>query len=264
MGKKLDLDNPRTLNEKLQWLKLYNRHDDMTTMVDKVKVKDYIRAKINDPELHIVRTLAVWDKPEDIDFSELPDSFVIKTNHSGGSTGVSPVPHKGIANIGEIKAKMARSLKTDIYRSMVEWPYKNVERKIFAEEYLGDGPTDYKFYCFDGEADSVMVCIERATGHPKFYFFDRDWNLCKYNKRGKDAPADFKLPKPEKMDKMFDLAAKISKGVPYARVDFYVVDDKIYFGEITFFPDSGFDKNYLPESDLYFGTKIKLPTPSVK
>ena len=154
---------------------------------------------------------------------------------------------------------MKRSLSNDIYKYLVEWPYKNVDKKIFAEEYLGDCPTDYKFYCFDGLVDSVLVCIERKTGHPKFYFFDREWKLRRYNKRGKEAPVDFSLPKPDGMDKMFEIASKISKGIPYARVDLYNVNGKIYFGEITFFPDSGFDHNRLPESDLYFGEKIKLP-----
>ena len=141
----------------------------------------------------------------------------------------------------------------------MEWPYRNVERKIFAEEYLGDNLTDYKFYCFNGEADVVLNCIERSTGHPKFYFFDREWNLRRLNKRGKEAPEGFTLPKPEGMDEMFVIAGKLSEGLPFARIDLYNVEGKIYFGEITLFPDSGFDRNRLPEADLYFGEKIELP-----
>lgn len=130
---------------------------------------------------------------------------------------------------------------------------------IDVDEYLGDDLTDYKFYCFNGEADVVLNCIERNTGHPKFYFFDKEWNLRRLNKRGKDAPERFTLPKPKGMDEMFEIAAKLSIGLPYARVDLYNVDGKIYFGEITLFPASGFDYNRLPEADLYFGEKIVLP-----
>ena len=119
---------------------------------------------------------------------------------------------------------------------------------------------DYKFYCFNGEAKYVLCCYGRTeTTRPAFYFFDKNWNLRRLNKRGKEAPEDFTLPKPEGMDEMFDIAAKLSVGLPYARVDLYNVEGKIYFGEITLFPASGFDYNRLPEADLYFGEKIVLP-----
>lgn len=257
MGKKLDLSHPVTMNEKLQWLKLNNRYDEMTLMVDKIKVKDLVAARIG--KEYIIPTLAVWDRPEDISLKDLPDRFVIKTNHSGGNTGVIVCSDKRRADLDAIRARMARSLKSDdIYKSYGEWPYKNVERKIFAEMNLGESPVDYKFYCFNGKADSVMLCTERSTGHPKFYFFDKDWNLRRYNKRGKEAPEGFTLPKPEGMDKMFEIAAKLSEGIPFVRVDLYNVDGKIYFGELTFFPASGFDANRLPETDIYFGNMIDL------
>lgn len=117
---------------------------------------------------------------------------------------------------------------------------------------------DYKFFCFNGMADSVMVCTERETGEPKFYFFDKDWNLKRYNKRGKAASANFTLPKPECMDEMFAIAEKLSKGIPYVRVDLYCIDGLIYFGEMTFFPDSGFDVNLLKDADEYLGSKISI------
>lgn len=256
MGKRLDLKNPRTMNEKLQWLKLYNRKPEYTTMVDKILVKEYVANIIG--EEYIVPLLGVWRSPEEIDFESLPNQFVLKTNHSGGNTGVIIVKDKNKIDRSAIVEKLRASLKSDIYTTFREWPYKNVERKVFAEAYLGDDLADYKFYCYNGYADAVMICVDRQIGDPKFYFFDKQWNLKRYNKRGKEAPADFILPKPDGVDRMFELASVLSKDLPYARVDFYNVNGKIYFGEITFFPASGFDKNRLPESDLLFGEMIKL------
>lgn len=257
MGKPLHLDDPKTMNEKLQWLKLYNRKPEYTQMVDKVLAKKYVANIIG--EKYIVLTLGVWNHFDEIDFDQLPNQFVLKTNHSGGNTGVVICKDKSSLDKVAAKKKLETSLKRDLSRSMVEWPYRNVERKILVEKYLGDDLVDYKFYCFDGVADVVLVCIERETGEPKFYFFDKDWNLRRLNKRGKEAPEKFTLPKPEGMDKMFDIAAKLSEGLPYARIDLYNVEGEIYFGEITLFPDSGFDSNRLPEADLYFGEKIILP-----
>ena len=258
VGKELNLDNPQSFSEKLQWLKLYNRKPEYTQMVDKVLAKHYVANVIG--EKYIVPTLGVWNHFDEIDFDQLPNRFVLKTNHGGGSTGVVICKDKTIFDRKSAKKKLEESLKSDISRSKIEWPYRNINRKILAEVYLGDDLTDYKFYCFDGEAGVVLNCIERQTGHPKFYFFDKDWNLRRLNKRGKEAPEGFTLPKPEGMDEMFEMAAKLSEGLPYARVDLYNVEGKIYFGEITLFPASGFDYNRLPEADLYFGEKIKLPS----
>lgn len=256
MGKRLDLKNPKTMNEKLQWLKLYNRKPEYTTMVDKILVKEYVANIIG--EEYIVPLFGVWRSPEDIDFESLPNQFVLKTNHSGGNTGVIIVKDKNKIDRSAVVEKLRASLKSDIYATYREWPYKNVEKKVFAEAYLGDDLADYKFYCYNGYADAVMICVDRQIGAPKFYFFDKEWNLKRYNKRGKEAPADFTLPKPDGVDKMFELASVLSNDIPYARVDFYNVNGRVYFGEITFFPASGFDKNRLPESDLLFGQMIKL------
>lgn len=258
MGKPLHLDNPKTMNEKLQWLKLYNRKPEYTQMVDKVLAKHYVADLIG--EEYIVPTLGVWDHFDEIDFDKLPNQFVLKTNHSGGNLGVVICKDKNTFDKVSAKKKLEKSLKYDLSKRLVEWPYKNIKRKILAEYYLGDGIVDYKFYCFNGEADVVLNCIERQTGHPKFYFFDREWNLRRLNKRGKEAPEGFTLPKPEGMDEMFEIAGRLSEGLPYARIDLYNIDGRVYFGEITLFPYSGFDYNRLPEADLYFGEKIILPT----
>ena len=257
MGKKLDLKNPKTMNEKLQWLKLYNRKPEYTTMVDKILVKDYVAKIIG--EDYIVPLLGVWDSPEQIDFNTLPDQFVLKTNHSGGNTGVVIVKDKSKIDQKAIRERLHVSLKSDIYTRYREWPYKNVERKVFAEAYLGDDLADYKFYCYNGYADAVMICVDRQIGDPKFYFFDKEWNLRRLNRWSKEAPEGFTLPKPEGMDEMFQIAEKLSKGMPFLRVDLYQSNGSIYFGELTIFSASGFDWKLFPETDAYWGEKLVLP-----
>lgn len=259
MGYKLNLDNPKTFNEKLQWLKLYNRKPEYTKMVDKYAVKEYVAGIIG--EEYIIPTLGVWDSVDEIDFDMLPNQFVLKTTHGGGNTGVVICKDKTTFNTEAAKKKLQRSMKQSIYTHLREWPYKNVKPRIIAEEYIVDKKGelyDYKFSTYNGEATDVMLCADRNSEETKFYFFDSRWNLLRYNKRGKNAPKDFTLPKPENLEKMFDIAAILSKGIPYLRVDLYNVDGKIYFGETTFYPASGFDPNLLPETDLLFGSRIKL------
>lgn len=261
MGKKLDLKNPITLNEKLQWLKLHNRNPRYTAIVDKYLVKDIV-AKIIGKE-HIIPTLGAWDRVEDINFDTLPEKFVLKTNHSGGNTGVVICKDKAKLDKNVTMSILTHSINsTGIYPFYREWPYKDVKRKILAEQLMetsnGEDVSDYKFYCFDGNVDCVLTCIERQAGDAKFYFFDRNWELKRYNKRGKDAPEGFTLPRPKNLDKMFEIAAKLSDGLPFARVDLYNVDGDIYFGEITFYPASGVDYNRLPETDLYFGSLLSF------
>lgn len=256
MGYSLDLKNPRTFNEKLQWLKLNNRYHDMTCMVDKIAVKQYVAEKIGAE--YVIPTLCVWQHAGDIDFGTLPQQVVIKTNHSGGNTGVSVIKEMATADKCTIRKKMSVSLQSRIFPNFREWPYKNVKPQVFAEQYIGLNPIDYKFYCFNGVAECVMVCLGRETGQTKFYFFDSAWQLLRINRAGQEAPEGFTIDKPEGMEKMFSLAAKLSEGIPFARVDFYNQNRQIYFGEITFYPASGFDPNYLPETDLWFGSLIDL------
>lgn len=257
IGKELNLENPKTFNEKLQWLKLYDRRPEYTMMVDKYAVKNYVAKTIG--EQYIIPTLGVWKKFEDIDFSSLPNQFVLKCTHDSG--GVIICKDKKKLNFNQVKNKLENNLKHNFYLMGREWPYKNVEPRIIAEKYIIDKNNelnDYKFYCFDGYVDCVMACYERETGNPKFYFFDNKWNLKRINLRGKDAPEGFTKPKPACLDEMFSIASKFSKGIPFVRVDLYEVDGKVYFGEMTFYPDSGFDPNYLPETDKYFGDLIDL------
>ena len=264
MGKKLHLDNPTEYQEKLQWLKLYNHDPKYTKMVDKITAKEYASEIIG--EQYIIPTLGVWDHFCQIDFDQLPNQFVLKTNHSGGNTGVVVCHNKDKFDMKAAEATLEASLKSSVYDRLREWPYKDVRPKIMAEVFMSDesefnkgGLSDYKFTCFDGEVDDVMVCTDRASGETKFYFYDRSWNLLPLNIRGKNTDPSFKLPKPNCMDEMFEIAGKLSKGIPFVRVDLYCVNGRPYFGETTFFPASGFDPNILPETELYFGDKIRLP-----
>lgn len=400
-GRKMSWDNPKTFNEKLQWLKVYNRNPQYTELVDKYEVKKYISKVLS--EQYVIPTLGIWNSFDEIDFDSLPDQFVLKCTHDSG--GLVVCKDKKKLDVEEARRKINQSLQNNYYYSGREWPYKNVKPRIIAEQYMADNLrdykqfcfagaprmmlvcserftkdglkedfydeawnyldvqrlahgnailpiqrpkqyglmkelavklsekmpfdridfyeidektyfgeitfspasgfekftpkewklelgewiklpigyrldsdkcsviisdsyydnkdtkalVDYKFFCFDGVAESVMVCTERETGHPKFYFFDKGWKLKKYNIRGKEAPEGFTLPKPDCIDEMFTIAGKLSKGIPYVRVDLYYIDGLIYFGEMTFYPDSGFDANLLKESDTYWGEMLVLP-----
>ena len=260
-GYRINLENPQTFNEKLQWLKLHYREDKLTTMVDKYAVKEYIAEKIG--EKYLIPTIGVWENAEDIDFSKLPDRFVLKCTHDSG--GLVVCNDKSQLNYTKTKKWLNRRLKRNFYEYKKEWPYKNVKARIIAEEFMEDdsvinanGLTDYKFFCFNGVVDCVMACIDRGINDTKFYFFDENWNLLKLNKRGIEAPAGFTLHKPGCIKEMFEIASVLSKGIPFARVDLYCIKEQPYFGEITFYPKSGYDANLLEETDNYLGEKIDL------
>ena len=258
MGKKLNLKDPKTFNEKLQWLKLYDRNPLYTTLVDKYAVKKYIADTIG--EEYVIPTLGVWKRFEDINFDKLPDRFILKATHDSGTYKVCR--DKKTFDYETARALFRKKLRQDYYVYTREFPYKAVKKQIIAEELLQTAdntlPVDYKFFCFDGKADCVMVCVGRGTGKTRFYFFDKDWNLLRLNPAGIAAAEDFTLPKPAKINEMFDLAEKLSQGIPFVRIDLYCENDKIYFGEFTFYPSAGFDKNLLPETDLLLGSKINL------
>lgn len=259
MGYWMNWKNPKTFNEKLQWLKLYNRNPRYTQIVDKYSAKDYVSAIIGNE--YIIPTLGIWNSVQEIEWDKLPNRFVLKTTHGGGNSGVVICRDKASFDRRHAELKLQRALKSDIYRTYREWPYKDVPKRIIAEKYIEDKDgvlNDYKFTCTDGVAHNVMICLDRGSGDTKFYFFDKEWRLLRLNKRGLDAPEGFTLPKPQNIDQMFEIAAKLSAGLPYARVDLYNVDGAIYFGEITFFPQSGFDSNLLRGTDIEFGNLIDL------
>lgn len=259
MGKKLNLENPQTFSEKLQWLKLYDRKPIYTTMVDKHAVKEYVAERIG--EDYIIPTLGVWDNFDEIDFDALPDRFVLKCTHDSG--GLVICRDKNKLDKEAAKAKINASLKQNFYYHTREWPYKNVKPRIIAEAYMEDSKTaelrDYKFFCFDGAVKALFVATERqkAGEEVKFDFFDPDYNHLPFRQGHPNAKT---LPeKPENLEEMKRLAATLSKGIPQVRVDFYEVDGKVYFGELTFSHFAGMVPFEPEEWDYTFGSWIQLP-----
>ncbi len=260
MGKKLDLDNPQTFNEKLQWLKIYNRNPLYTTLVDKYRVKEYVAKKIG--EQYVVPLLGVWDRFEDIDFSKLPDQFVLKCNHGNGDTVVCK--DKKSFNIKQARVKLSRSLRRNYFYISGEWPYKNVPRKIIAEKYLVDelsnyeGLVDYKFFCFNGTVDCVMLCLDRCIEEVKYLYFDKDWNAVQVERNVPIIQKKSVFQKPRRLNEMIAIAERLSFGIPFVRIDLFENNDGVFFGETTFYPLGGFDSGYLPEIDLRFGKLLDL------
>ncbi len=256
-GKKLNLDNPQTFNEKLQWLKLHDRRPEYTRMVDKYEAKKYVAEKLG--EEYIIPTLGVWDHFDDIDFDSLPNQFVLKCTHDSG--GLVICKDKSTLDISASKKKIESCLKRDYYIQWREWPYKNVKPRIIAEKYMeekGLGELkDYKVYNFDGKAKLIQVDFNRFSGHMK-NLYSTEW---KYIEAAINYPScpEHQIPKPEKLEEMLALAEKLSAGHPYLRTDFYSIEDKLYFGELTFFPGSGFMWFDPEELGLELGSYIKLP-----
>ncbi len=259
MGKKLNLKNPQTFSEKLQWLKLYNRRPEYTKMVDKYVVKEYVAKIIG--EKYIIPTIGVWDRPEDIDFESLPNQFVLKCTHDSG--GLVICRDKAKLDKKAAIIKLRKALKQNYYRKWREWPYKNVPRRIIAEKYIGLGPIimdlpDYKFFCFNGEPKYCQVISGRNTTMC-CDFFDKNWNHQPFHEPRLYPFSDYQLEKPSNYEEMWNLAKKLAKGKPFSRIDFYEVRGKIYFGEITFFPTTGMG-GFDPEVfDQIFGKMLLLP-----
>lgn len=259
-GRHLNLDNPQTYNEKLQWLKLHDRKALYTTIVDKVLVKQWVAEVLGD-EKSIIPTIAVWDNVNEIDIKQLPERFVLKTNNGSSSAGVIVCKNRGTFNLESAKRKLAKSQRGSVWKDMREWPYKDIEPKVFAEEYVEDASgelRDYKFFCFDGEVKALFIGSERFSKEVKFDFFDANFNhLDLYQVHPMSGR---KIPKPENFEEMKALAAKLSNGFPHVRVDLYNVQGKIYFGEITFYHHGGFAPWHPEKWDYEFGSWIHLPS----
>ncbi len=252
LGKKLNLKDPKTFTAKLQWLKLYNRHPEYTKMVDKYEVKNYVSEILGKD--YIIPTLG------DINFDELPSKFVLKTTHGGGSVGVVICKDKALLNMDNAKKNIEESFKLDIYKMFREWPYKNVPKRIIAEQYMQDDSgelRDYKFYCFNGEPKVMLLASNRFTEH-NFTYFDMDFHKLPISSRDGKISSEV-LEKPENFDEMKLVAKKLSQGLPHVRVDLYSCNHRIYFGELTFFDGSGYDDMESDEWNLRFGSWLNLP-----
>lgn len=258
MGYKLNLDNPQTFCEKLQWLKLHNRKPEYTQMVDKYDAKRYVADIIG--EEYIIPTIGVWDRVEDIDFDKLPNQFVLKCTHDSG--GIVICKDKSQLDIAATKKLLRRGLKKNYYWQNREWPYKNITPRIICEQYMVDESgyelKDYKWFCFDGVAKALFIATDRGVKgeETKFDFYDTEFNHLPFTNGHPNASKEIK--KPAGFEQMKQLASQLSKGQPHLRVDFYDINGKIYFGELTFYHWSGTMPFDPMEWDYTFGSWINL------
>lgn len=260
MKRPLNLANPQRYTEKLQWLKLHNRQDAYTQLVDKYAVRRHVAETIG--EEYLIPLLGgPWTSFDDIDFDALPDQFVLKCTHDSG--GLIVCRDKSKLDVAAARTKLEAALKRNYYWSSREWPYKNMQGRIIAEKYMEDSVTtelrDYKFFCFDGEPRALFIATDRYTPgeETKFDFFDMDFNHL--DVRNGHPNAAVPPARPERFELMRELAAKLSAGFPHARIDLYEVDGQVYFGEITFFHWSGTTPFEPDEWDYTFGSWITLP-----
>ncbi len=258
LGKKINWKNPQTYNEKLQWLKIYDRQDSYTKMVDKYEAKEYVKNIIG--EEYIIPTIGIYDKFENIDFEKLPQQFVMKCTHDSG--GLVICKDKSKLNLKEAKRKINQCLKVNYFNCWKEWPYKNVKPRIIIEKYMtnddSDGINDYKFFCFNGKVKLLFIATDRVNENEetKFDFYDENFNHLPI----KNGHPNALVPpsKPLNFEKMKELAEILSKDIPHLRVDFYEINGKIYFGELTFSHWAGMVPFEPEEYDLILGNWIDI------
>lgn len=258
LGRFPNIDNPILFTEKLQWLKLYDHNPVYTKIVDKYEVKNIISKIIGDK--YLIPTLGVWNSPEEIDFDSLPNQFVLKTTFGGGGDGIVICRDKSRLNIDETIKKLKKSFNTDPYIRAREWPYKNVPRRIIAEQYMEDDSgelRDYKFYCFNGVPKVMLVASNRFTNH-NFNYFDMDFNVLPITS-AMGAQSDVKMERPEGFEEMKEVATKLSRNFAHVRVDLYSSGGKVLFGELTLYDSSGYDDLNSKEWNKRFGDWITLP-----
>lgn len=263
MGQSLNLDSPQTFNEKLQWLKIHDRNPLYTSLVDKYEVKQYVADRIG--EKYIIPTLGVWSHFDDIDFSALPNRFVLKCTHDSG--GIVICKDKEKLNKKVAKNLLEKCLKRNYYWYGREWPYKNVKPRIIAEKFLTDDVNadlkDYKLMCFSGHVKATFVCSNRFSDTGLCVtFFDKHWNRLPFERH---YPNDKrKIYKPGSYDKMIQLAEILSENIPFVRVDFYEVKGIPYFGELTFYPGNGMEEFTPQKWDKILGDMIILPNKTLR
>ena len=258
MKRPLRLNNPLTFNEKINWLKLYNRQPFYTNLVDKAAVKSYVKSILG--EEYIIPTLGVWDKFDDIDFSTMPNQFVLKSTNGGGGSGVIVCKDKISFDKVDARKKLEKSMKTN-WKIGREWVYEGVKPRIIAEKLLDSQESDlldYKFFCFNGVVKCFKIDFDRYTNHGANYY-SRNGELLPFGEVVCPPQYNKQLEIPANLDKMLILAERLSHNQPFIRVDFYNLDKRIYFGELTFYPNSGFGPFTVEEWDYKLGSMIQLP-----
>ena len=253
----LNLKNPKSFNEKLQWLKLYDRNPLYTQLVDKYEVRKYITYVIG--KEYLIPLLGVYNDFDEIDFKKLPNKFVLKCTNDSGS--IIMCTNKSELDMNETREKINKSLKRNFYLLYREWPYKNIKPRIICEKYMVDESgtelKDYKFFCFNGDPKALFIATDRGVD-TRFDFFDLDFNHLPFMQHYKNSVKEIK--KPAGFNEMIRLAKVLSKDIPHVRVDFYDINGKVYFGELTFFHFSGFEKFEPEYYDELFGSWLELPS----
>lgn len=259
-GIKPDLVHPTKFSEKIQWLKLHDHNPLYTTMVDKLAVKKFVRERLG--EEYVIPVIAEWDSPEQIEWDKLPNQFVLKTNHDGGGHGIVICKEKSKLSIAKAMQELNHSFYRSSYMVGREWPYKNVQKRVFAEVFVNDSNgelRDYKFFCFNGKVKCFKIDYNRQIYHQANYY-DPQCTLLRYGEAvyPPDFEADIYIP--DNIQKMIELAERLAKDIPFVRIDFYNVDGRIYFGEITFYPAGGMSK-WVGEVDVdaVWGEWLQLP-----
>mgnify|MGYP004528706195 FL=1 len=259
-GRKLNMKNPTTFNEKIQWMKFNYRFPLQSVVSDKLLVRDYVKEKIG--KEYLIPLLGKWKKFDEIDFDTLPDQFVLKCNHDSG--GLVVCRDKSALDYKKAKNKIEKSLKSNFYTIGREYQYRNIKPMILCEKFISENgkvPMDYKIYCFNGKPDVILVCRNRFSNDShkaEYLFYDQNWKFLPWIK-GDEKKKDPKLPRPKNLDEMLEVAKKLSEDFIYARIDLYNVNGKIYFGEITLSPNSGFYSGLTEETDRILGEKIHIP-----
>ena len=258
MRKILNLKNPKSFNEKLNWLKLYDRKPLYTTLVDKLAVKEYVANKIGAE--YIIPTISIWNDFDEIDLDKLPESFVLKWNHDSSSVYLCKDKMLFDWNAARVKLKERKSF--NMFSFAREWPYKSVVPKIFAEKFMEDNTLkelrDYKIFCFNGRVEFFKIDINRFTNHRANYY-DKELNLLPFHEKYIPCDQNQVISIPSSIYEMFKLAEILAQDIPFIRIDFYDVNNCIYFGEMTFFPAAANGILDPEEWDLIIGNLLKLP-----
>ena len=257
MKRKLNLKQPKTFNEKIQWLKIYDRKPLYTSIVDKYNVRNFVEQKIGKD--YLIPLLGVWENANEIDFKILPKTFVLKCTHDSGSVIICR--NKDKMDFSEVKRRMNRALSQNVFFNGREWAYRNVQPRIIAEVFLSDEfesePIDYKLFCFNGKVELIQVDTGRFVDH-KRNLYTRHWEpimaeLCYPRNNEKEVEC------PSHLKKIVEIASNLSSGFTFVRVDLYIIRDQVYFGELTLYPGSGFEQFRPNFWDERLGSLIQLP-----
>lgn len=257
--KRLNLRNPKTFNEKLQWMKLYHRDAEQNKLVDKYEVKNYIEEKLG--EQYIIPTFGLWERFEDINFDYLPKQFVLKCTHDSGSVVICK--DKEHFDYDAAEKKLNNGMNRNLYWHGREWVYKDVKPRIICEKFMTDSAEteelrDYKFFCFNGKVKCFKVDFDRFINHRANYY-SPSGELLPFGEVICPPDYDKNLVLPDNLAQMIKMAECLSYGHPFLRVDFYDVNGHIYFGELTFFPASGLERFTSEEWDEKLGSWMSLP-----